>query len=60
VQEVLAYFDFLELGHVKNIVSTEAIDGLMLVELVGSETDMRQLGFSKFQSKKIKQRLPHP
>ena len=58
VQDVRAYFDFLELGHLAQIVSTEGIDGQALVDC--SEADLQEIGFSKFQSKKIKQRLPQP
>ena len=52
---------FLQLGYMKQtVISTQGIDGRMLVELVESDTDMQELGFSGCQSKKIKQQLPHP
>jgi len=60
VHDVLAYLDDLELGHMTCVISTQGIDGRMLVELVESDTDMQERGFSRFQSKKIQQRLPHP
>ena len=60
VQDVLAYFDCLELGHMKSVINAQGIDGCMLVEFVRSETDMLELGFPTFQSKKSKQRLPRP
>ena len=56
VQDVRSYLDFLELGHLTQLVSTEGIDGQALVEF--SEAELQEMGFSKFQSKKIKQRLP--
>ena len=46
-------------GITQSIISTQGIDGRMFVELVESDIDMQELGFSRFQSKTIKQRLPH-
>ena len=55
---MLAYLDvFLELGHTKKF---HQYTRHTIVELAGSDTDMQELGFSEFQSKKVKQRLPHP
>ena len=59
LQDALAYVDVIELGRMSSTISTQGIDGCMLVELVGSSTDLQELGFSRFQSKKVKQRLPH-
>ena len=47
-------FDFL------GVIIAQAIDGRMLVELVESDIDMQELGFSRFQTMKIKQRMPYP
>ena len=58
VQDVQTYLNFLELGHLTDMVRAEGIDGQALMEC--SEADLQEIGFSKFQSKKIKQRLPQP
>ena len=60
VQDALAYLDLSGVGAYASIISTQGIDGRTLVELVESDTDMQELGFSRFHSKSMKQRLPHP
>ena len=62
VQDVMEYLNFLEVGHVNSVISAQAIDGRTLVELVESDIDMQELGFSRFQTVRIKQRMqyPHP
>ena len=37
---------FLTLGHMNSVISAQAIDGRMLVELVESGIDLQELGFS--------------
>ena len=56
----MEYLNFLELGHMNSVISAQAIDGCMLVELVESDIDMQELGFSRFQTMKIKQRMSYP
>ena len=46
VHDFLAYLGFLALGHTKSIVSAQGMDGCMIVELVESDDDMQELGFS--------------
>ena len=58
VQDAMQYF--LELEHMNSVIVAQAIDGRMLVELVESDIDMQELGFSRFQTMKIKQRMPCP
>ena len=60
VQDVMEYLNCLELGHMNSVIIAQAIDGRMLVELVESDIDMQELGFSRFQTMKIKQRMPYP
>ena len=60
VQDVMEYENFLELGHMNSVIIAQAIDGRMLVELVESDIDIQELGFSRFQTMKIKQRMPYP
>ena len=50
----------LELGHINSVISAQAIDGRMFVELVESDIDLQELGFSRFQTMNIKQRMPCP
>jgi len=56
VQEVVQYVEQLELGHVKDKFTENAVDGAMLLQL--SEDDLQhELGLTKIQSHKIKTRL---
>ena len=43
-----------------SVIIAQAIDGRMLVELVESDIDLQELGFSRFQTMKINQRVPYP
>ena len=43
-----------------SVIIAQAIGGRMLVELVESDIDMQELGFSRFPTMKIKQRMPYP
>ena len=60
VQDVMEYLNFLELGHMNSVIIAQAIDGRMLVVLVESDIGMQELGFSRFQTMKDKQRMPYP
>ena len=60
VQDVMEYLIVLELGHMNSIIIARAIDGRMLVEFGETDIAMQELGFSIFQTMKIKQRMPYP
>ena len=60
VQDVMEYLNVLELGHMNSVIIAQAIDGRMLVELVQSDIDMQEKGFSRFQAMNSKQRMPYP
>ena len=47
-------------GHMSSVIIAQAVDGRTLVELVESDIYMQELGFSRFQTMKIKQRMPYP
>ena len=47
-------------GHMNSVIIAQAIDGRMLVELVESDIVLQELGVSRFQTMKIKQRMPYP
>ena len=57
VDDVVAFLDSCELGHLKEAIHTNGVDGELLLSLTDSEM-MEELGFTKLQVKKVRLRLP--
>ena len=56
VADVLSYLDTLELGHLKDALTENAVDGRLLAQLSEEELST-ELGATKLQARKIKSRL---
>jgi len=57
VDDVVRFLEDLQLGHVAKKFVEDAVDGAMLLNL-SDEDLVSELGLSKLQAKKVKQRLP--
>ena len=57
VDDVAAYLQRLELGHKVDLVRDIGLDGTMLLEAI-QNGELEEMGFSKFQARKIVSRLP--
>ena len=57
VADVVLFLNHLELPHLAPIITTEGVDGAMLLAL-GKAGQLCELGLSKFQAQKIISRLP--
>ena len=51
------FLDSCELGHLKEAIRTNGVDGELLLSLTDSEM-MEELGLTKLQVKKVRLRLP--
>ena len=57
VDDVVAYLEHLELGHKVDLVRDQGLDGKMLLDAI-QKGELEEMGFSKFQARKIVARLP--
>ena len=56
VDDVVAYANRLELGHMEALIRSEGIDGQVLLQ--SSEQDLVASGFTNLQARKLLSRLP--